>query len=232
MGPCPGAGGEVAGRQVRGRRPPAPGAPVRRRAGGRGASRGATAGGQPTGAGDWRDRARLPLRLLAARRPAGRVPGAAGPRSGTRPAGGDPHPGGRSRYPCAHRRGPSRRPAGRRVPLFHRRSRHGQPGARHRFYLSFAGILTFPRAVELREAVRIVPLDRLLVETDAPYLAPVPHRGKRNEPAWVAATFAAVAAARDVPVAALAATVRDNYDRLFEGPQIAQPQGLSGPAPR
>ena len=100
------------------------------------------------------------------------------------------------------------------------------------FYLSFAGILTFPRAVELREAVRIVPLDRLLVETDAPYLAPVPHRGKRNEPAWVAATLAAVAAARDVSVAALAATVRDNYDRLFEGPQIAQPQGLSGPAPR
>jgi TatD DNase family protein len=100
------------------------------------------------------------------------------------------------------------------------------------FYLSFAGILTFPRAVELREAVRTVPLDRLLVETDAPYLAPVPHRGKRNEPAWVAATLAAVAAACDVSVAALAAAVRDNYDRLFEGPQIAQPQGLSGPQPR
>ncbi len=83
------------------------------------------------------------------------------------------------------------------------------------FYLSFAGIVTFPRAVELREAVRIVPLDRLLVETDAPYLAPVPHRGKRNEPAWVGLTLAAVARERGLPAAALAAAVRDNYDRLF-----------------
>jgi TatD DNase family protein len=102
------------------------------------------------------------------------------------------------------------------------------------FYLSFAGILTFPRAVELREAVRVVPRDRLLVETDAPYLAPVPHRGTRNEPARVVATLAAVAAARGEPVAALEAAVTDNFDRLFaaERPQIAQPQGLSGQPPR
>ena len=53
-------------------------------------------------------------------------------------------------------------------------------------YVSFSGILTFPRSTELREIARDVPLDRLLVETDAPYLAPVPFRGKRNEPAWVA----------------------------------------------
>jgi TatD DNase family protein len=85
------------------------------------------------------------------------------------------------------------------------------------FYLSFAGILTFPRAVELREAVRLVPIDRLLVETDAPYLAPVPHRGTRNEPARVTATLAAAAAARGVPIDALEAAVHDNYDRLFAG---------------
>jgi TatD DNase family protein len=100
------------------------------------------------------------------------------------------------------------------------------------FYLSFAGILT--RAVELREAVRIVPRDRLLVETDAPYLAPVPHRGTRNEPARVTATLAAVAAARGEPIEALEAAMHDNYDRLFAAgrPQMAQPQGLSGPPPR
>ena len=85
------------------------------------------------------------------------------------------------------------------------------------FYLSFAGIVTFPRAAELRDAVRIVPLDRLLVETDAPYLAPVPHRGTRTEPAWVGLTAAAVARERGLPAAALAAAVRDNYDRLFAG---------------
>ena len=54
------------------------------------------------------------------------------------------------------------------------------------FYLSFAGIVTFPRADSLREAARFAPADRMLVETDSPYLAPVPHRGKRNEPAFVA----------------------------------------------
>jgi TatD DNase family protein len=64
------------------------------------------------------------------------------------------------------------------------------------FAVSFAGIVTFPRAQVLREAARVVPLERLLVETDAPYLAPVPHRGRRNEPAWVTAVVESVAAAR------------------------------------
>ncbi|MGD9903722.1 MAG: TatD family hydrolase [Vicinamibacterales bacterium] len=102
------------------------------------------------------------------------------------------------------------------------------------FFLSFAGILTFPRAVELREAVRMVPLDRLLVETDAPYLAPVPHRGTRNEPAWVTETLAAVARERGLPVAELGLIVRDNYDRLFAGrrSQLTPPQALSGDTPR
>ncbi len=98
------------------------------------------------------------------------------------------------------------------------------------FYLSFAGILTFPRAVELREAVTMAPLDRLLIETDAPYLAPVPHRGKRNEPAFVALTAAAIARERGLEPAALVAAVTANYDRLFAGgrPQTASPQALSG----
>ncbi len=64
------------------------------------------------------------------------------------------------------------------------------------FCLSFAGIVTFPKAQPLREAARLVPADRLLCETDAPYLAPVPHRGKRNEPAYVARVVEALAEAR------------------------------------
>jgi TatD DNase family protein len=83
------------------------------------------------------------------------------------------------------------------------------------FYISFAGILTFPRAQSLRDAAAIVPLDRVLVETDSPFLAPVPHRGKRNEPAWVTETLAALAAAKNVSVAAAAGAVGENAARLF-----------------
>ncbi len=79
------------------------------------------------------------------------------------------------------------------------------------FYISISGIVTFRKADELRAIVRDVPLDRLLVETDAPYLAPVPYRGKRNEPAYVAATAAAVAELKGV---SLRATGRDD-DREF-----------------
>lgn len=102
------------------------------------------------------------------------------------------------------------------------------------FYLSFAGILTFPRAVELREALRMTPLDRLLVETDAPYLAPVPHRGARNEPAWVAETLAVAARERHLGAAELGAIVRANHDRLFAGErsQLTPAQGVSGDASR
>ncbi len=64
------------------------------------------------------------------------------------------------------------------------------------YYLSLAGIVTFPRALELKEVAAFVPLDRLLVETDSPYLAPVPHRGTRNEPAHVALVAETVAALR------------------------------------
>jgi len=83
------------------------------------------------------------------------------------------------------------------------------------FYISISGIVTFRNAEELRGIVRDVPLDRLLVETDAPYLAPVPYRGRRNEPAYVATTAAAVAALKEMEPAALAAATTENFFRLF-----------------
>lgn len=113
--------------------------------------------------------------------------------------------------------------------VFHCFTGDGQTAARAAatgFYLSFAGILTFPRAVELRAALREAPLDRLLVETDAPYLAPVPHRGKRNEPAWVQTTLEMAARERGMAVDELARVVRANYDRLF-APQTVVAQALS-----
>jgi len=83
------------------------------------------------------------------------------------------------------------------------------------FYISISGIVTFRNAEELRTIVRELPLYRLLVETDAPFLAPVPYRGKRNEPAFVVATAAAVAALKGVTPERLAAATRDNFFRLF-----------------
>jgi TatD DNase family protein len=82
-------------------------------------------------------------------------------------------------------------------------------------YVSFSGILTFPRSSELRNIARDVPLDRLLVETDAPYLAPVPYRGKRNEPAWVAHTAKVLAEVRGLTPDALADQTTVNFRRLF-----------------
>jgi TatD DNase family protein len=82
-------------------------------------------------------------------------------------------------------------------------------------YVSFSGILTFPRSVELRAIAADVPAERLLVETDAPYLAPVPYRGKRNEPAWVAHTAAVLAEVRGMTPDALADLTTGNFRRLF-----------------
>jgi TatD DNase family protein len=83
------------------------------------------------------------------------------------------------------------------------------------FYISFSGIVTFKNASALREVARNIPLSRLLVETDAPYLAPVPHRGKRNEPAFVVHTAALVAQLRGLAPEALAAATTENFFRLF-----------------
>lgn len=83
------------------------------------------------------------------------------------------------------------------------------------FYLSFAGIVTFPRAEGIRAAARMAPAGRFLTETDAPYLAPVPYRGRRNEPAYVVEVVAKVAEIRGAPVADVAGQVTRNFDTLF-----------------
>lgn len=83
------------------------------------------------------------------------------------------------------------------------------------FYISFAGNLTYPKADSLREAARMVPLDRLLIETDAPFLAPMPHRGQQNEPALVRLTAEFLAELRGMPLAALAEQTTDNFHRLI-----------------
>lgn len=83
------------------------------------------------------------------------------------------------------------------------------------FFISLSGILTFRKADELRDIARDLPLDRLLVETDAPYLAPVPMRGKRNEPAFLAHTASLLAEIKGLSRAALAAATTRNFFRLF-----------------
>jgi TatD DNase family protein len=82
-------------------------------------------------------------------------------------------------------------------------------------YVSFSGILTFPKSNELRAIAADLPADRLLVETDAPYLAPVPFRGKRNEPAWVVHTASVLAGLRGIEPDALADLTTRNFHRLF-----------------
>jgi TatD DNase family protein len=106
----------------------------------------------------------------------------------------------------------------------------GQPGIMHSFsgdwdyaaacleigfMLSFSGPLTFPKAAELHDVARRAPLDRLLTETDSPYLSPHPHRGRRNEPARVCLVAERLAALRAAPLEAVAAQVWDNAGRIF-----------------
>ncbi len=83
------------------------------------------------------------------------------------------------------------------------------------FYLSMSGIAAFPKSQDLRDIFAAAPLDRILVETDSPYLAPPPHRGRRNEPAYTAHTARAGAALFDLPYADFAAQTTANFDRLF-----------------
>ena len=83
------------------------------------------------------------------------------------------------------------------------------------FYISVPGVITFANAKQLQNAARAVPLDRLLIETDSPFLAPVPHRGKRNEPAFVRLTAEALARVRGESLAAVAAATTQNAARVF-----------------
>jgi TatD DNase family protein len=82
-------------------------------------------------------------------------------------------------------------------------------------YISFSGILTFPKSHEIRDIAAIVPLDRLLVETDSPYLAPVPFRGKRNEPAHTVHTAKVLGDVKGLPAAAIASLTTTNFRRLY-----------------
>jgi TatD DNase family protein len=107
---------------------------------------------------------------------------------------------------------------------------HGLPGIMHcfsggqseaqraldlGFTLSFGGILTYPRAIEVQEAAKLAPLDRIILETDSPYLAPVPRRGKRNEPALMLHTARKLAELRGISLEELAAATTANFERLI-----------------
>jgi TatD DNase family protein len=82
------------------------------------------------------------------------------------------------------------------------------------FYLSFSGVVTYPKATDVHESAQFAPLDRILVETDAPYLTPVPYRGKRNEPSYVVHTAARIAELRGLAVEAVAAACVRNFDTI------------------
>lgn len=85
------------------------------------------------------------------------------------------------------------------------------------FYISFSGILTFKNASALREVAHFVPMDRILIETDAPYLAPVPHRGKTNQPAFVKHVAEEIARIKGIPLSQVANQTTNNFNRLFLG---------------
>ncbi len=87
------------------------------------------------------------------------------------------------------------------------------------FYISFSGIITFKKADELREVAKFAPMDRILVETDSPFLAPIPHRGGRNEPAYTRITAEKLAEVRDISLEEVAAQTTQNFYRLFDRSQ-------------
>jgi TatD DNase family protein len=98
------------------------------------------------------------------------------------------------------------------------------------FHVSFSGIVTFRNAQELREVARFVPLDRCLIETDSPYLAPVPHRGKTNEPAYVAHVAAGLAAVKGLTLEQVAEATTSNFDRLFPRVGLGRDDTPPGPS--
>jgi TatD DNase family protein len=95
------------------------------------------------------------------------------------------------------------------------------------FLISFAGNVTFPKAQPIRDAAAALPLDRMLIETDAPFLAPLPNRGKRNEPAWVKEVAAKIAEIRSIDPEEVAARTTENFVALFQT-EIAVPEHLPG----
>lgn len=95
-------------------------------------------------------------------------------------------------------------------------------------YVSFTGVITFKNSENLREIARDIPLDRLLVETDAPFLAPMPFRGKRNEPSFVVRTAATLAAVKDVSADDIARATTENFFRLYS--KAKRPKSMSSPS--
>jgi TatD DNase family protein len=94
------------------------------------------------------------------------------------------------------------------------------------FYISFSGILTFKNAADIREVAQFVPMDRLLIETDSPYLAPVPHRGKTNSPAFVPHVAKQIAEIKGLSVEAVAAATSANVDALFTRVLVSDGEGV------
>jgi TatD DNase family protein len=92
------------------------------------------------------------------------------------------------------------------------------------FYISFSGIVTFRNAADLRDLLRWVPLERMLIETDSPYLAPVPHRGKTNSPAYVPLVAQQIAEVKALPLETVARATSDNFDQLFSRVLTSKPQ--------
>jgi TatD DNase family protein len=84
------------------------------------------------------------------------------------------------------------------------------------FYISFSGIVTFKNAKSIKEVAKSIPLDRILIETDAPYLAPVPYRGKTNEPSYVRYVAEEIARLRNLPIEDVAQATTENFCRLFK----------------
>jgi TatD DNase family protein len=84
------------------------------------------------------------------------------------------------------------------------------------FYISFSGIVTFKNAKELKEVAKAIPLDRILVETDSPYLAPVPYRGKTNQPGYTRYVAEEIARLKDLPLETVAEATTANFKRLFK----------------
>ncbi len=97
------------------------------------------------------------------------------------------------------------------------------------FYISFSGVLTFRNAGTVREVAAKVPPDRILVETDSPYLAPVPHRGKVNQPAYVRFVAEELAKVRNESIERIMQLTTENFFRLFAGAESVTP--LASPAP-
>lgn len=95
------------------------------------------------------------------------------------------------------------------------------------FMISFAGNITFPKAQQIRDAAKEIPLDRILIETDCPFLAPVPHRGKRNEPAFVTEVARQLGVIRNLPIEEIAVQTTKNFCQFFS---FANKQGSANPA--